>query len=247
MLLLPKPMRTSFWTRNTSSLVQRDDEIAPTESRPYSAWMRLNSLGGVLKRLIPRDFAPRIFDPLPDHRLQNAVLMGGVAVGEAAFDAGMALVGLAGLVGDHAQNLVALQLSLEGAADAAIGAGRHDRPLRRSLFDDRLLVQRRRRACLNAGAAGDAFGRQKIDPAGRDVRIETAAEDRQREGALHFLAGANAARADDAFRRLEGEIGVGRVGRRLQVIGAVVAVADFAQAHDSRPGSATRNRRWRCR
>ena len=34
-LLLPKPARTSFWTRNTSSLVQRDDEIAPTESRPY--------------------------------------------------------------------------------------------------------------------------------------------------------------------------------------------------------------------
>ena len=43
-LLLPKPTRTSFWTRNTSSLVQREDVMAPTASRPYCAWMRLNSL-----------------------------------------------------------------------------------------------------------------------------------------------------------------------------------------------------------
>ena len=32
-LLLPKPVRTSFWTRNTSSLVQRDDEISNTYSK----------------------------------------------------------------------------------------------------------------------------------------------------------------------------------------------------------------------
>ena len=43
MLLLPNPARTIFCTRNTSSLVQREELIAPTESRPYFAWMRLNS------------------------------------------------------------------------------------------------------------------------------------------------------------------------------------------------------------
>ena len=43
-LLLPKPARTSFWIRNTSSFVQRDEVMAPIKSRPYVAWMRLNSL-----------------------------------------------------------------------------------------------------------------------------------------------------------------------------------------------------------
>jgi hypothetical protein len=42
-LLLPKPARTSFCTRNVSSLVQREEVIPPTEARPYFSWMRLNS------------------------------------------------------------------------------------------------------------------------------------------------------------------------------------------------------------
>src|SRR5580704_8369126 len=76
-----------------------------------AAVLRLNApefTGRVGDRVVPGDFAPRIFDPLPDHRLENAVLVGGVAIGEPAFDAGVALVGLAGLVGDHAQHFVAL-------------------------------------------------------------------------------------------------------------------------------------------
>ena len=42
-LLLPKPARTSFWTRKVSSLVQRDEVMPPIERLPYFAWMRLNS------------------------------------------------------------------------------------------------------------------------------------------------------------------------------------------------------------
>jgi hypothetical protein len=42
-LLLPKPARTSFWTRKVSSLVQRDEVMPPMALRPYRAWMRLNS------------------------------------------------------------------------------------------------------------------------------------------------------------------------------------------------------------
>jgi TonB-dependent receptor len=43
MLLLPSAPRTSFCTRNTSSLVQREELMAPTASRPCCVWMRLNS------------------------------------------------------------------------------------------------------------------------------------------------------------------------------------------------------------
>src|SRR5271167_824561 len=43
-LLLPKPARTSFCMTNTSSFVQRDEVIAPIESRPKSFCRRLNSL-----------------------------------------------------------------------------------------------------------------------------------------------------------------------------------------------------------
>ena len=195
--------------------------------------LRLNApefVRRISDRVVPGDFAPRILDPLADHGLENAVLVGGVAVGEPALDAGMALVGLAGFVGDHAQDFVALELRLEGAADAAIGAGRHDRALRRSLFDDQFFVERRGGARLHAGAAGDAFGRQEIDAARSNLRVKSAAENGQRERALHLLAGAHAARADDAFRGFKGEIGIGRVGRRLQMVRAVISVADVAQA-----------------
>src|SRR5712691_4348174 len=43
-------------------------------------------------RFLPRYFAPRIGDPLADHRLEDAFAVGGVAPGEAAFHAGMATV-----------------------------------------------------------------------------------------------------------------------------------------------------------
>ena len=75
---------------------------------------------------------------------------------------------------------------------------------------------------------------KKVAAARRDLRVEAAPEDGQRERALHFLAGAHAARADDALRGFEGEIGIGGVGRRLQVVGAVIAVAHVAQADDAR-------------
>ena len=162
--------------------------------------------------------------------------MGGVAVGEPALDARMPLVGFAGLVGDHAQDFVALELRFEGATDAAIGAGRDDRALRRPLLDDQLLVERRGGARLHAGAAGHAFGGQEIDPARSDLRVESAAENRQRECALHLFAGAHAARADDAFRGFKGEIGIGGVDRGFQMVRAGVAVPDVAQSDVPRLG-----------
>ena len=188
----------------------------------------------VLKRLIPRDFPPGIVDALADHRPEDAVLVRRIAVSEASLDARMALVRLASLIGDHAQDFIAFQFRLEGAADPAVGACRHHAALGRALVDDRFFVERRGRTGLHAGAARDTFGREEVAAAGSDLRIETATENSKREGALHLLAGAHAAGTDDALRGFEGEIGVGPVGRRLQVIGAVVAVAHVAKADVAR-------------
>src|SRR5262249_34215301 len=81
------------------------------------------------------------------------------------------------------------------------------------------------------GAARHALGRQKgLLHAGRHDRAEAAPRDGERERPLHLLAGAHAARADDAFRRIVGEVGVRLVLAWVGVLVAVIAVADVAQA-----------------
>src|SRR5690606_20413209 len=81
-------------------------------------------LGGrMADRLVPAHLAPGVGDLLADHRVEDAVAVGGIAPGESALDARMAAIGLAVLPRHHADHLVARHLRLEGAADAAIGAG----------------------------------------------------------------------------------------------------------------------------
>ena len=161
--------------------------------------------------------------------------MGRIAPGKATLDAGVATVGLAVLVGDHAHDLIAAHLRLEGAADSAIGAGGHDRMLRLADLDDRLLRQRRGRAGLYAGAAGHAFGaEERFFHAGRHDGVEATPRNRQREGALHLLTRAHTARADYAFRRVVGEIRIGLVFARVGMLVAGVAVAHVAQADCAR-------------
>ena len=196
---------------------------------------------------------------LADHRLEDAFLVGGVAPGEAALDAGMAAIGLAVLVRHHAHDFLAAHFRLEGAADAAIGAGRDHRMLGLADLDDGFFRQRRGRAGLHAGAAGDAFGAEKtFAHAGRDAAVEAAAGDRQREGALHFLAGADAARADDAFRGVVGEVGVGLVLRHpvVDCCSRPIWRKRGSRPHSRsarragrprRPCPAIRNRHWRRR
>ena len=53
-------------------------------------------------RVVPGDFAPWVLDPFSDHRLENAVFVRRVAIGEPALDAGMPFVGFAGLIRNHA-------------------------------------------------------------------------------------------------------------------------------------------------
>src|SRR5690606_302474 len=135
----------------------------------------------------------------------------------------------------HADHLVALHFRLERTTDAAIGAGGQHAVLRLAVLDDRLFHQCRGRAGLHAGAAGHAFGIEKVfRHAGRDLGVEASPLDRQRESALDLVTGADASRAHDALGRVEGEIGVAVVDRLEQVILAVEAVANLAQTHRAR-------------
>ncbi len=167
----------------------------------------LELAGDVRERLAPAHRLPRVGDFRADHRRGDAVRMAGVADREAALDAGMAVVGVAVLVRHHAHDFLALHLGAEAAADAAVGAGGGDAVLGLAALDQRVLAQRGGGAGLHAGAAGHALGAEEILVlAGRHFRVETAALDGQREGALHLVAGAHAARADDALGRIEGEV-----------------------------------------
>src|SRR5690606_23178001 len=139
--------------------------------------------------------------------------------------------GLAVLPGNHAHDFLAFHFRLEGAADAAIGAGRDDGVLGLPHFDHGFLDERRRGAGLYAGAAGHAVaGHEIVFLARRDAGVESAPGDRQCESALHFFAGADTAAAYDALGRIIGEIRVGIIDGVIEVIGAVVAVAHIAQA-----------------
>ena len=172
-----------------------------------------------------------------DHRLGDAVLVGGVAEGEAALDAGMAFVGLARLVGDHAHDRFALHLGLERAADAAIGAGGDDRAVGLAERDDAFLVQRRGRAGLHAGAAGDAFRAEESRP--RRAKRAKQIRGRRMVSANVPCTSSQARTQREQTMHLEDskvKYGIGVVGRRLHVVGAVIAVAHLAQADDARLG-----------
>ena len=201
---------------------------------------------GKTQRLVPADHAPRIGDLFADHRFQLAVLMGGIAPGKAALDAAMAPVGLAVHRGHHPHDFLAAHMHVEGAADAAIGAGRLDDMLGGADLDHLVLDQGGGRADLHAGAARHAIRGQEAVAfhARRDPAVKAAPLDGQGEGALHLFAGADAAVADDAFRRIEGEIGVRLIlgpPFRVRPFGAALGemvrarlIAHLAQAHGAR-------------
>jgi DNA-binding transcriptional MocR family regulator len=90
-------------------------------------------------------------------------------------------------------------------------------------LDDGFFGERRGRAGLHAGAAGDTFGAEEtLAHAGRHPAVKAASGNGQCEGALHLLAGADAARADDAFRGVVGEVGVRFVLRHPGGVGRAI-------------------------
>ena len=58
--------------------------------------------GDMGDRLVPRNLAPGLIDRSADHRIEDAVAVLGIAPGETAFHAGVAVIGLAFLPGHHA-------------------------------------------------------------------------------------------------------------------------------------------------
>ena len=145
------------------------------------------------------------------------------------------MIGMAVLVRHHAHDFLALHLGAKRAAHAAVGAGRGDAVLGLTFVDQRVLRERGGGAGLHAGAAGNAFGFHEGHVlTGRDGRVEAAPLNGERERALLLIAGAHAARADDALARIEGEVRIARVLGSAQVVGAVIAVPHLAQAHHAR-------------
>ena len=88
---------------------------------------RPEPLGHAADGLLPGDHAPLVVDRVAHHRVHLAVVVAGVAVGEAALDAGVALVGAAVLARDHPHHAGVVahagHLGAERAAHAAVGAG----------------------------------------------------------------------------------------------------------------------------
>ncbi len=88
-------------------------------------------------------------------------------------------------------------------------------------------------ACTQAPQETHSEPRKSVPP-GDTALSKPRAEDGQREGALHLLAGPHAARADDALGGIEREIGVGQVLLGVEMVGALIAVAHLAQADRAR-------------
>ncbi len=191
----------------------------------------LDFAGGVTNGFFPRDLLPWVANALADHGGGDAILVRCITPGESTLDAGMAVVGATVLVGHHADYFLALHISIERAADAAISASGGNRVLGHAVLDDAVLHQSSRWAGLNAGTAGNAFGIHEVRNAGSHLGIKTARFDGQRERALGFFTGANATRTDDALGRIESEIGIGCVFFGTQMVLAVIAITHFAQAH----------------
>ncbi len=190
---------------------------------------------GVSDGFLPRNFLPGVDDALADHRLLRAIRMGRVAPGEAPFDARMAVIGEAVLIRHHADDFVALDLGLEGTADAAITAGGDNRAIGAALLEHRLFHQRVGRAGLHAGAAGDAFGVDiMLMLSGGHQRVEAASLDRQGKSSLRIVTGAHATRAQDASRGIEGEVWIGVVDLEVEMILAAVVIADVLQPGNAR-------------
>ena len=200
----------------------------------FRAVLRLHPLqsgGSKGNGLVPAHGAPRIVGMVADQRRGHPVRMRGIAPGKAALDAGMTMIGVPGAVRHHADHLLALELGLERAADAAIGTGGGYAVGRLAAVDHRVFHQGGRRTCLDAGAARYAFRSHQVRAGKPDARGKAAVEQVEGKGALDLFAGTHATRTDDAAGWVVGEIRTGNVQCIAEVAGALLAVTDGADAH----------------
>ena len=86
----------------------------------------------------------------------------GIAPGKATLDAAVAAIGLTVFVGDHSHQLLAAHFCAEGAADAAISAGRNNAAFGCTDLYNLFFYQRCCWAGLHTRTARHAFGAHKI-------------------------------------------------------------------------------------
>src|SRR5690606_7122080 len=115
----------------------------------------------IFNGFFPADLLPGVVDGLAYHGGGDAVLVSGIAKRETPLDTGMTFVGLTVLPRNHAHDLVTLHFSLETAANSAIGASGDHCVFGLPQLNDRFFLQRRRRASLDTGPAGNAVTLQK--------------------------------------------------------------------------------------
>ena len=193
--------------------------------------------GCVVDGFVPAHFLPRIGDLGADHRLGDAVLVGGVAPRKTTFHARVTFVGLAIFPRHHANHGVALHFGFEAATHTAVSAGGDQAVLGLAEFNDGFFLQRSGRASLDASAAGHAFAvHERLVLTWRHAALKTTSRDGEGEGALGFFASTYTAVAHNAFAGVIGEIGVGLVFLGVAVVGTgglAHAVAHIAQSCDA--------------
>ena len=198
-----------------------------TASGPCSRAMPPSLEGDQVEGLLPAGLAEATV--LPDQGGAQAVLGVGELVGEAALHAGVAEVGRSRLRGRDVDHLAVLGVHVQGAADAAVGAGGGRRLVGQAEAAGAGLLEGGHGTLEDALAAADAVGLLEAGVvAGDHLGVVAAARHLQDEGALDLVAGAHAAGAADALVHLELDEGMGVVG--LRVVGAGTFVARRAQA-----------------
>ena len=189
---------------------------------------------GVIQRLVPggRVLACVAAD---ERRLQALRVLDGVVVEAPAHAELVAADRVGAGIGADDDAAPLLRPEEDGAAHGALSAGGGRPALRLGGAPlVRVLHQRCRGADVDAGAAEIAVGFVHR-AAGPELNARAEAASGQRDGSRvpDLVAGADAARADDAHLRVELQEGVGLVGRRLRqvVVGALVAVPGLVAGH----------------
>ena len=175
---------------------------------------------------------PGVINAIADHRLRNAIFMGGVTKSKTPFYTGVPLVGLAILMGRHTHHRIAFHLCTKGAAHSAVGTGGYHGVIWHTQVYHGVFRQRRRGTGADAGTAGYTFGIHKgLGLAGTHLGLKAAAIYGQGKRALHFVTGSHTARTNNALGRIKGEIRIGGVFLGIQVISPRVTVTHLSQPH----------------
>ena len=186
---------------------------------------------------VPTHFLPRIGDLGADHRLGDAVLVGGIAPSKTTLHARVTFVGLAIFPRHHAHHGIALHFGFEAATHAAVSAGGDQAVLGLTEFNDGFFLQGGSGTGFDASAARHAFAvHERLVLTWRHAALKTTTRDGEGEGALGFFASTHTAVAHNALAGVVGEIGVGFVFLGVAMVrtsSSANPIAHIAQSCDT--------------